>query len=247
MKAAGAENFDAVVGTSRGELFLPIEDRILRRRAASFSASLLIHLAAIVVLFAGSTVPALVEAVGYRMVANVYVPFRAGQENPVEKLRGGGDGLVLPLPGEGILNLEGMQIAILEDPGYEMLKVLNRHDGLIGFGDPDVPRYLARLYKARDLADVHPGRPVPLDAFFAVALLDLEEWPQVAALRDRAGLGPEAQAFALFPPSFRTGIDARIREAAGKSGRSGRVTMAAIRFAASAPAGVIVESLEIET
>jgi hypothetical protein len=142
------------------------------------------------------------------------------------------------------VRLEGVELTILDDTAGDMLSVLRRYpDGLIGFRENGRSGPVCSVFRARDAAPL-PSLCVSVDDGFTVELLEADlKWPEVARVMARHGLDPARyQALALFPPSFRSLLEANIRQEAKRRSRKS-VGQVYIRFLRKAVAGVVIEKL----
>lgn len=138
------------------------------------------------------------------------------------------------------LDLTGVQLVIRDDNHGAWIEVLKRQEGHIGFANAGEPRYVTQLFAAPDWKAVAPASPVPLDNFFALAIVRPSRWHLVQQLRAAGALPPADPAFALFPPGFRIQVDGEIRRAAAQHASRGRISEAVIAFSPKARAGIVV-------
>jgi hypothetical protein len=143
------------------------------------------------------------------------------------------------------MDLAGIRLAIRDDPGFELLAVLSRHNGFMGFADLQAPGYVTHLFRSPDWRPCGQGY-TSIEEFFTIRITEPERWPLVRSLQNSNHIPPGALVFGLFPASFRLQIDSAIRaEVLGQIGQ-GRVREALISFSAKSPAGFVVENVTLE-
>ena len=223
----------------------------LGRRWIGFATSASLHLAVAWLLLSatgGGPAATQVQAHDHQPRVLRIVPVHAKKvgNNLAPRFPNPGDGH--PKETRGIdQELKGLQVAILDDPSFEMLRVLRRHpEGLIAFRSKGQAGAACPVFRASDYRSIRSICVSP-DDYFAVELMDSRGWPEIARLMADNGLSPsQYDALALFPREFKKTVHALlIRAEAARGIGKGRVKLATLRFAADTPAGVIVESLTL--
>ncbi len=139
-------------------------------------------------------------------------------------------------------DLRRLEIVVLADPRREMIPVLRRYHGLLGFAPALRPRLLAEAFDAETGERLNTMQS--LDAWLAFRIWEPEDWPEVSRLTNRSP--DESVAYALFPLSFQEVILGEVRARAARQSCRGPVRKAVIAFSSSSPCGVRVESVEGE-
>jgi len=138
---------------------------------------------------------------------------------------GVGSRRIQPLPGSPEA-LRGLEIVVQPDPQHEMIPVLRRHRGLLGFALASRPRFLVEVFDAENHVLVQGGQS--LDAWLAFRIWEPESWPELGHLANPRK--EERIAYALFPLSFQAVILAEIRAPAKRQSCRGPVKEAVIAF-----------------
>jgi hypothetical protein len=137
-------------------------------------------------------------------------------------------------------DLRGLEIIVRPDPRHEMMPVLRRHRGLLGFASASRPRFLEETFDAESCVPVQVCQS--LDAWLAFRIWEPETWPELSRLPNQSK--EERIAYALFPLSFQAVILAEIRAQARRQSCRGHIREAVIAFSATNPSGIRVGSVK---
>jgi len=217
-----------------------------RQQRAWQLVSLGLHIAAVCLLWvAGSVAPRAQGSAPTYALTMVYVPPKSTKMPAVVSQ---GESITIAPPGVAGANIDlaGVRLAIQDDPSFELLSVLSRYQGFLGFASKDGPQYVTHAFKAPDWKPFHTGSWVSIEGFFTVRIAEPERWPVVRSLQRRNHIPADARVYALFPPSFRATIDMAIREEAARRIRQGRVREALIASTGKSVAGFVVENVTVE-
>jgi len=215
-----------------------------RRQRVCQLLSLFLHIAVLsVILLAGTVTPHGQTPASGRVLTMLYVPPKAAKKPPA--VQHGKTFAAEPVRVAGAnIDLAGIHLAIRDDPTFELIAVLGRYHGFLGFADPRERRYITRLFQAPEWRPWGHGWAA-VDGFFAVDIAEPEKWAVVRTLRNSNHI-PTGPVYALFPLSIRASIDTAIQQAAAHQTQHGHVSAALIAFSRENLAGFVVEHVTIE-
>jgi len=144
------------------------------------------------------------------------------------------------------IDLDQLTLSICEDPAYELIKVLRRSGGYIGVaetgGEKTPVLYVDRIFRVSNLHAMDSSQTHRVDDYFAVRLIDSQQWTDAIGLRNQIKIGPATAVFALFPETFAAQLIAAIRESASTRGLKA-VKSVTVRFDSRVPQGIVIDEI----
>jgi hypothetical protein len=200
----------------------------IKGRAPWFLASVLLHLAVLVMAIALGTIAALPVRQQKEPIMWLIVPPKALPRD-----------LRMQAPGLGsrdrvlsgdVINLSGLRIEVEDAPGFEMLDLLGKNNGKIGFGvgQSSTTNEPVELLYCFDYPGFQQASACGTsDDYFPIKLHN--GWPALERLRRSQGLDLQLQAYALFPRNFGSEVRSAVRREAGRKSLP-EVNLAILRF-----------------
>jgi hypothetical protein len=183
------------------------------QRLPWFLASVLLHLTLLTVAIAVGTTATLPERKRPDVMWLIVPPNAFPKSIRMPTPPGTGSPNHMP-SGEGI-DLSGLKIDVLDAPGFEMMELLAKSDGGIGFGPVQLPtaKEPVELLQCFEYPSFKPSAACgTTDGYFPIKLQNT--WLALENFRQSKRIDPGLQAYALFPRSFGGRVRSAVRREA---------------------------------